>query len=347
MIPLAKGSPCCTCLNCCDCPYPPTRSRRTAAAWRTSSPSAHGVTLRPRGRPGRRLWAGYVTSDAGPIHAGQAWCAPSPWGACPTQRFTSGSPRLRRGPPPRGALCARLRRHRPRPPDAAHTPGDNQGRPQSDRAPFPGSGSPARLPPTPTHHHARAGPSLHLRVRRNYGQPPTLWTWSKVVRAIALRAGLPRFSTHTLRHLCLTDLARAGWDIHEIAAFAGHRHPERPSVHSPLGPRPGSTPGDGNGADSCLAHGPGPFRHGWGTPFAGSLNCWRRNSASRSTGVLLTLGVAVHRGACRLAKPWLPRGAAVGWSHAWRPLDGRQPPPHGGAGGSATRVGTDAWKADT
>ena len=27
----------------------------------------------------------------------------------------------------------------------------------------------------------------------------------------------------TLRHLCLTDLARAGWDIHEIAAFAGHR----------------------------------------------------------------------------------------------------------------------------
>jgi integrase/recombinase XerD len=26
-----------------------------------------------------------------------------------------------------------------------------------------------------------------------------------------------------LRHLCLTDLARAGWDIHEIATFAGHR----------------------------------------------------------------------------------------------------------------------------
>jgi integrase/recombinase XerD len=32
-----------------------------------------------------------------------------------------------------------------------------------------------------------------------------------------------RFTTHTLRHLCLTDLARGGWDIHEIAAFAGHR----------------------------------------------------------------------------------------------------------------------------
>ena len=34
---------------------------------------------------------------------------------------------------------------------------------------------------------------------------------------------MPRFTTHTLRHLCLTDLARAGWDIHEIATFAGHR----------------------------------------------------------------------------------------------------------------------------
>jgi len=32
-----------------------------------------------------------------------------------------------------------------------------------------------------------------------------------------------RFFPHSLRHLCLTDLARAGWDLHEIAAFAGHR----------------------------------------------------------------------------------------------------------------------------
>jgi integrase len=50
-----------------------------------------------------------------------------------------------------------------------------------------------------------------------------LWTWSKVVRQIALRADVPRFSTHTLRHLCLTDLARAGWELHAIATFAGHR----------------------------------------------------------------------------------------------------------------------------
>lgn len=51
-----------------------------------------------------------------------------------------------------------------------------------------------------------------------------LWTWSKVVRRVASAAGLLRFSTHTTRHLCLTDLARMGWEIHAIATFAGHRH---------------------------------------------------------------------------------------------------------------------------
>ena len=58
---------------------------------------------------------------------------------------------------------------------------------------------------------------------RNCAAPITLWTWSKVVRRIADRAGAPRFSTHALRHLCLTDLARAGWELHAIATFAGHR----------------------------------------------------------------------------------------------------------------------------
>jgi integrase len=51
-----------------------------------------------------------------------------------------------------------------------------------------------------------------------------LWTWSKVIRGIALRAKIPQFSTHTLRHLCLTDLARSGWELHAIATFAGHRN---------------------------------------------------------------------------------------------------------------------------
>ena len=58
---------------------------------------------------------------------------------------------------------------------------------------------------------------------RNRGNGVTAWTWSKVVRSIALRAGVPSFSTHTLRHLCLTDLARSGWELHQIASFAGHR----------------------------------------------------------------------------------------------------------------------------
>lgn len=67
------------------------------------------------------------------------------------------------------------------------------------------------------------GPIFLSESRRNLAMPVSLWTWSKVVRAIALRASLPRFSTHTFRHLCLTDLARSGWEIHAIAQFAGHR----------------------------------------------------------------------------------------------------------------------------
>lgn len=58
---------------------------------------------------------------------------------------------------------------------------------------------------------------------RNRAQPISIWSWSKIIHNIAVRAGIDRFATHTLRHLCLTDLARAGWDIHEIALFAGHR----------------------------------------------------------------------------------------------------------------------------
>ena len=67
------------------------------------------------------------------------------------------------------------------------------------------------------------GPLFLSESRRNYAKPITLWTWSKVVRHLALRADVPRFSTHTLRHLCLTDLARSGWELHAIATLAGHR----------------------------------------------------------------------------------------------------------------------------
>jgi site-specific recombinase XerD len=70
------------------------------------------------------------------------------------------------------------------------------------------------------------GPLFLSESRRNYGQPVTLWTWSKVVRRIAVDSGVERFSTHSTRHLCLTDLARMGWELHAISAFAGHRSSE-------------------------------------------------------------------------------------------------------------------------
>ena len=70
--------------------------------------------------------------------------------------------------------------------------------------------SPVHIDPTISR--AR-GPLFLSESRRNYGQPVTLWTWSKVIRRIAVSAGVPRFSTHTTRHLCLTDLARMGWEL--------------------------------------------------------------------------------------------------------------------------------------
>lgn len=60
--------------------------------------------------------------------------------------------------------------------------------------------------------------------RRNRASPISIWTWSKVIEDIARRAEVHQFTTHTLRHLCLTDLARSHWDIHEISTFAGHRN---------------------------------------------------------------------------------------------------------------------------
>jgi integrase/recombinase XerD len=45
-----------------------------------------------------------------------------------------------------------------------------------------------------------------------------------VIARVSREGKVPQFTPHTLRHLCLTDLARANWDIHEIATFAGHRN---------------------------------------------------------------------------------------------------------------------------
>jgi integrase/recombinase XerD len=67
------------------------------------------------------------------------------------------------------------------------------------------------------------GPLFISESRRNRGRPLSIWTWSKIVENISERSGVAEFTTHTPRHLCLTDLARANWDIHEIAEFAGHK----------------------------------------------------------------------------------------------------------------------------
>ena len=59
--------------------------------------------------------------------------------------------------------------------------------------------------------------------QRNRRAPITSYTWTKAVERMALRSELPRLTTHTMRHLRLTDLARAGLDMHHIATLAGHR----------------------------------------------------------------------------------------------------------------------------
>jgi integrase/recombinase XerD len=62
--------------------------------------------------------------------------------------------------------------------------------------------------------------------RRNSGAGLTFEMWNKIVRRIAEQACLPQFTTHTFRHLRLTDLARCKLELHEIATYAGHRNPK-------------------------------------------------------------------------------------------------------------------------
>ena len=81
------------------------------------------------------------------------------------------------------------------------------------------------------------GPLFLSESRRNRAQPISIWTWSKVIERIAERSGVHQFTTHTPRHLCLTDLARSGWDMHEIATFAGHRSLETTMLYIHLSGR--------------------------------------------------------------------------------------------------------------
>ena len=67
------------------------------------------------------------------------------------------------------------------------------------------------------------GRLLLSESRRNHAQPLSIWSWSKTVQALAKRAGVPQFTTHTFRHLRLTDMARSGIELHLIALYAGHK----------------------------------------------------------------------------------------------------------------------------
>jgi integrase/recombinase XerD len=69
----------------------------------------------------------------------------------------------------------------------------------------------------------KRGPLFLSESHRNASNPLALVTWSKVVQKLAERAELPRFTTHTPRHLRLTHLARSGMDLHQIATYAGHK----------------------------------------------------------------------------------------------------------------------------
>ena len=75
------------------------------------------------------------------------------------------------------------------------------------------------------HRHAlspKPGPLFLSESHRNRAHPLSLVMWSKAVQKIASRADLPRFTTHTPRHLRLTHMARARMDLHQIAIYAGH-----------------------------------------------------------------------------------------------------------------------------
>ena len=75
------------------------------------------------------------------------------------------------------------------------------------------------------------GPIFLSESDRNPRQPLTKWSWSKVVERLARQAGVEGFSTHTLRHLRLTHLARSGWRLHDIATYAGHRNVQTSAMY--------------------------------------------------------------------------------------------------------------------
>ena len=61
---------------------------------------------------------------------------------------------------------------------------------------------------------------------------------------MAMGAEVPLFSTHTTRHLCLTDLARTGWELHASphSRDTADRHHALPTSTCPAESWPTSSP---------------------------------------------------------------------------------------------------------
>jgi site-specific recombinase XerD len=84
----------------------------------------------------------------------------------------------------------------------------------------------------------RGGRLFRSQSDRNSTQGVTADTWDKIVTRLAKQVDLQhRFTTHTTRHLRLTDLARCGMDIHAIAQYAGHRSIETTKMYLKLSGR--------------------------------------------------------------------------------------------------------------
>jgi site-specific recombinase XerD len=80
-------------------------------------------------------------------------------------------------------------------------------------------------------------PIFRSESHRNFGHAISPWAWNKVVERIRDKGALPRFHPHTIRHVALTDLARAGWDVLELKSFAGHRKISTTELYVHLGGR--------------------------------------------------------------------------------------------------------------
>ena len=152
------------------------------------------------------------------------------------------------------------------------------------------------------------------------------------------RPGVPRFSTHTTRHLCLTDLARMGWELHAIADVRrAPVHRLHAALHPSVGPGPGrrssagrwstSTPGGSQMLTSIGGRrpgGPGDRAAVRGRSATATARSWQwpvdparydRRRAAR--GASRTRSRELGRNLCAAART--PRSGARGWQQVAAP----------------------------